>query len=71
MTDDPVCDLKRNGEGRHPEALPALGRDSRTTPWYSPISTPNSAACRSGSQRAFSGKVKNMRPPLSVEVRVL
>jgi hypothetical protein len=36
-------------------------RGTRTTPWYSPISTPNSTACRSAFQRASSGKVKNMR----------
>src|SRR5262249_2499234 len=32
----------------------------QTTPRYSPISTPNSTACRSAFQRASSGKVKNI-----------
>src|SRR6516225_9293003 len=35
-------------------------RGTRTTPRYSPTSTPNSAACRSAFQRASSGKVKNI-----------
>src|SRR5262252_8452351 len=34
-------------------------RGTRTTPWYSPISTPNSTACRSAFHWASSGKVKN------------
>ena len=32
-------------------------RGTRTTPRYSPISTPNSTACRSAFQRASSGCV--------------
>src|ERR1700686_2101558 len=35
-------------------------RETRTTPSYSPIATPNSTACRSGFQLASSGKVKNV-----------
>ena len=35
-------------------------RAAGPTPWYSPIPTPNSTACRSGFQRASSRKVKNM-----------
>ena len=35
-------------------------RGTVTTPWCSPISTPNSTACRSAFQWASSGKVKNM-----------
>jgi hypothetical protein len=34
-------------------------RGTQTTPRHSPISTPNSPACRSAVQRASSGKVKN------------
>ena len=34
-------------------------RGTLTTPRYSPISTPNSTACCSAFQWAFSGKVKN------------
>src|SRR5262252_1856681 len=35
-------------------------RGARTTPLYSPISTPNSMACCSAFQRASSGKVENI-----------
>ena len=35
-------------------------RETRTTPRYSPTSTPNSTACRSAFQRASSGKEKNI-----------
>jgi hypothetical protein len=31
-------------------------RGTRTTPWYSPISTPNSTACRSAFQRVSWGE---------------
>src|SRR5215472_6857283 len=37
-----------------------MRRGTRTTPLYSPISTPNSTACCSAVQRASSGKEKNI-----------
>ena len=42
----------------------------RTTPWYSPISTPNSTGCRSAFQRASSGKVENMATALPIELAI-
>ena len=45
-------------------------RGTRTTPRYSPISTPNSTADRSVFQRASSGKVKNMATALPIELAV-
>jgi hypothetical protein len=44
------------GVGRFGKRRWKTRRGTRTTPWYSPISTPNSTACRSAFHRASSGK---------------
>jgi hypothetical protein len=65
LTQIPPADLDIPVLGQLPPAEVPLGRPgssrrstrrgTQTTPWHSPISTPNSTACRSAFQRASSG----------------
>jgi hypothetical protein len=54
------------GMGRPANSRWNTRRGTRTTPRYSPISTPNATACLSAFQRASSGKVKNIGAPLAL-----
>ena len=55
-----VRPTQSSGVGRSGRRRWKTRRGTRTTPLYSPISTPNSTACRSAFHRAPSGNEKNI-----------